>query len=778
MKLPFSFLKPKKDESEYYLALLLADEKVGAVILKAEDGTLKKINSHESVFPESLDELSLDDLTTSIDKAISRAEEILPPHIQTHQTIFGVKDKWVDPETKKINKEHLAQLKKVCGALDLTPLGFMVTTEAIVHRMQEEEGAPVSAIFAEIGKKYITLNLLRGGKVLESVSSPHLESSPLTVDKLLGHFTVPVLPARIIIFQSKQDERTAHAFIAHQWSKHLPFLHMPQVTVLPQAFDMRSVMFGAAEQMGFTVAEEAEEALPKVALPTALEEPSDEETVSESETGTTDQQQVDFEKTAEEAETDAGEASDFGFVLNEDISEKAAASSDDSLAEPVRHQSYEDETAVAGDGDESEYEPQRPRRVGGKGKLPFFASLSSIKFLKDLKLPEVSGMFSGAKGSKIPWKIIVPIVAVILIIVGIIYFYFYKMQANVVLTLKPNTVSQDQTVTFSTAQGNDFSNNLISAKSISTSVHGQVSTPATGKKDVGDKAKGTVTIYNNNSNPVSLSSGTTLTASNGQTFTLDNNTTVASSSGDIFSGTTPGTTNATVTAQNIGTDANEPSGTEFKIGSDNTVAAKNDNAFSGGSKKTVTVVSSNDLATLRANLPKSVQDAGKQKLDSLATSDETVLPLISTPTLVNQQFSNNVNDQASQVTLSADVVYNGMAYSNSDLTDYAQSIVKAKYPQDPTVANKSVDATVSDVSQRTNAAATATVSIQAGLLPDMNTQDIISNIQDKSIGDAKNSLSTLPQVDNVTITFSPPIPLLPSFFPRLPKHISVTMTTQ
>src|SRR6266567_4378240 len=134
---------------------------------------LRRINTHETIFPDSLEELSQDDLISSVDKAISRAEEILPPHIQTHQTIFGVKDTWVDPETKKIKKEYLDKLKKVCSALDLTPLDFMVTTEAITHLMQEEEGAPVSAVFAEIGKKYIILNLLRGGKVIESVSSPH-----------------------------------------------------------------------------------------------------------------------------------------------------------------------------------------------------------------------------------------------------------------------------------------------------------------------------------------------------------------------------------------------------------------------------------------------------------------------------------------------------------------------------------------------------------------------------------------------------------------------------
>jgi hypothetical protein len=387
-------------------------------------------------------------------------------------------------------------------------------------------------------------------------------------------------------------------------------------------------------------------------------------------------------------------------------------------------------------------------------------------------------LLSGLTGKNNMLKIIIPVVVVILLIIGIIFFYYNTMKANVQLTLKPNMVSQDEKITFSTAESNDFANNLIAAKSVSTSVNGQVSTPATGKKDVGDKAKGSVTIFNNSSNSVTLSSGTTFTASNGQVFTLDSDVKVASASGDIFSGTKPGTTNANVTAQNLGTDGNVPSGTTFSIGSGNSVAGKNDNAFSGGSKKTVTVVSSNDLAKLRTKLEDSVQDSAKQKLSRQAASGESVLPLVSNPTLENQTFNHHVNDQASQVSLTADVVYTGMAYAKSDLDEYAKSIAKQKNPQDPKIADKSVKETLSNVSQRTKAAATATVSIQAGLLPNIDQQDIISNIQHKSLSDAQTSLAGLPQVDSAKITFSPPIPLLPHLFPSLPHHISVTITSQ
>ena len=235
---------------------------------------------------------------------------------------------------------------------------------------------------------------------------------------------------------------------------------------------------------------------------------------------------------------------------------------------------------------------------------------------------------------------------------------------------------------------------------------------------------------------------------------------------------------ATVTAKDLGTDGNEPSGTEFAIGSDNTVAGKNDNAFSGGTKKTVTVVSANDLAKLRANLPKSVQGSAQQKLLQQADSGSTVLPLVSDPTLENQVFDKNIGDEATQVSLTASVVYSGLEYSNSDLDDFAKSIMKDKFPQDPNIANNSVKETINDAQERTSAADTATVSIQAGLLPNINNSDVISTIQHKSLGDAKKALGNLPQVESADIMFSPPIPLLPLLFPSLPHTISVTVKSQ
>jgi hypothetical protein len=165
MKLSLPSFGKKETSSDYYLVLLLRDEKATAVILEEKTKQISLLNLHEEYFPRPLDEMSGDSLLEVLDKTISRAEEKLPSNVQTEKTVFGVKDSWV--EEKKIKKDCLDKLKTVGNALSLKPIGFLVISEAIAHQIQTEEGAPLSGIVAEIGKYSVTLTLFKGGKLLK-----------------------------------------------------------------------------------------------------------------------------------------------------------------------------------------------------------------------------------------------------------------------------------------------------------------------------------------------------------------------------------------------------------------------------------------------------------------------------------------------------------------------------------------------------------------------------------------------------------------------------------
>ncbi len=783
MKLPVPSLFAKKAPSNYYLALLLRDEKTIAVVLQEIEGRLKLIGSHESPFPTHLEQIPFEELLETLDKAISRAEEMLPPNIETEKTVFGVKESWV--EEKKIKKEHLVQLKKVCESLSLQPIGFMVISEAISHLLSEEEGAPLSAILAEVDKRNITLTLFRASKIIETHTG-HIEGSiPQTVDRLLHHFTTDVLPSRMILLDGNHDETLAQEFLAHHWSKSIPFLHVPQISLLPAGFDGKAMIYGAGEQMGFSVQEalgdikvltiDSNETSPNHR--TKKKETDGEEELPEEEKDALDEKEKSL--SAENEEDSAPIAGDnFGFVMDEDITKSAShADSSHARGEKATEMNPSEATrqhmnmtshvrpSEENPSPEDENDPEK------EGFMRFFSLIPAL--MGKLSLPSLP---LGGIGGVSRRFIILPVIVVLLLVLGI--YYLFAVKATVTLHMEPKKIDDSTTVTLRTDSDNDLSQKILTAKEIATSVDGTVSTTTTGKKDVGEKAKGTITFYNNSDNKKSISSGTTISSSNNLDFVTTGDIAVASASGDATS-SKPGTASVGVIAKNIGNEYNLPSGTKFSIDgvSSNTLAGKNDSAFSGGSKKTVTVVAKKDTDTLIEDLTKQLEGKAKDALKDKAGGGQQILPIFTDTVLSKKSFDKDVGDEASKVTLQGTITFTTLSYNTEDLGKVAQAAIQGKYDKDLALSNKGIITELQDIKPGKNGEATASLVMDAGLLPKIDEENVVQNITGKSFTDATAYLQTLPQVSGAEIQLSPSLPLLPKLLPRISHNIKIVLQT-
>jgi len=754
MKLPFSLSK-QKEKPEYYLALSLRNELVNAVIFEVLAGKIRVIGQHKEEFENLIEETPLDELLQKIDKAVSAIESALPESLETIKTIFGIKESWT--EDNKIKKDYLLKLKKISNELGLTPIGFIIIFEAIAHLIQKEEGAPPTLILVETGKKIVSVALIRGGKIIEIRSSKPLESIALTVDTILKHFTsVEILPPRIVLFDDGEDR--TQEFINHRWSKILPFLHLPQVSSLSPEFDAKALVFGAATQMGLEILDNLPE--------------------TETEKGFTPLDSTEVLKKEEDFETTEGKIQQigkessmeyFGFIKDKDIASIPSPTKPDSLTVP--NQILQEQISEIPEEEKFQKEtlqlPQVANSLFSVIKTVFrqlFLSVRKIPFKKpSFKL---SSFFLG----KFIFLILIMFAMILLILT-----YIFVPHATVSIGLNPKIVKENQRIIFSTSAKTDPTNNVVSAQLVSVSEEGSLTAQTTGRKEVGTKAKGTVTIFNSSLKTEILPSGTRITSANGLEFTTDKSVTVASASGDIFTGTTPGKANVSVTSSEIGNEYNLPSNTKFSIEGSSSMAAKNDDPFSGGTKKEIKIVSKDDIAKLTEELPKNLEQKAKDNLAKNVPNDKVLLPTLIGQRLKEKNFSKDVGDEASQVTLKGTVEYQGITYAKKDLLNLSNALVKNKISSDLILDSDKLKIEVKDIEKTGENQITANLNIIASLKPKIDEKKLKKDLAGKSFESAEKTILKINQVSDVN--FSLNVPFLPKRLPIITGNIKLKFIT-
>ncbi|MCL4354498.1 baseplate J/gp47 family protein, partial [Patescibacteria group bacterium] len=560
------------------------------------------------------------------------------------------------------------------------------------------------------------------------------------------------------------EKDLSQEFIAHHWSKSLPFLHLPQIQVVPDDFDIRSVMFGAAKQMGFEVmAEFKKETLEEVK---EMEGDAFEEHVvstEKEEIGTMKEDEAEKEEIKKnEPEDEIEEVENmaaFGF-MQEDVGKIKPEKQE--ILEKVDTQDRvfpADEELAFEKADET----FSPRKRASSPLERISAMLTSVLAKINIKGLTSKGL-PGFKGK----TVIIPIALIVLLIVLGAYFAFSK-KATINLTLTPKTQEQSEAVTFSLSGNTDPENRLIAVESTSDSQDGSVTLSATGKKETGEPAKGNVTFYSRFTESKTIAAGTVVSANN-LDFTTDKEVKIASASADASA--SPSTASVAVTAKKIGKESNLPSGTKFNVASLSTsdIIAKNDNAFSGGSKKDITIVSKDDYEKLEEKLIKDLEEKAKDSISKKVSSDKNVLPAFIDTTVEDKEFSKKVNDEASQVTLSGTVSYTGLLYTKKDLTDFTKSLI-ASTAKDLSLDEKNLKVNVTNAKKKNDKQIIADLKITAKLLPKINQEDLIGKIKGLPIKEAEAELRQINQIADVKISISPPLPFISGSMPTSPAQI-------
>jgi hypothetical protein len=292
----------------------------------------------------------------------------------------------------------------------------------------------------------------------------------------------------------------------------------------------------------------------------------------------------------------------------------------------------------------------------------------------------------------------------------------------------------------------------------------------TGKQEVGDKARGQVTIYNSNlSSSETLPQKTVIISPNNLRFVLESDVKVASASGDASS-VQPSTVKVTITAEDIGDGYNLAANTKFSVeGKSKNLLAKNDAAFAGGSQKQIQTVAKKD----QDDLKKTILNKAKKEIPSIKVAPgEIIASSLSEVDFNQMNFSKEIGEESNQLTLKATVSATHYLYDKNAFLDKALILFKPEVKDQYQLGKENISYTVADVEKK-DKSLIISASLKGKAVIKVSDASIKKTVVGKNESKLKEILKTQYKIDGYDLTIKEPLPFLKSYLPFFQKNITL-----
>lgn len=344
---------------------------------------------------------------------------------------------------------------------------------------------------------------------------------------------------------------------------------------------------------------------------------------------------------------------------------------------------------------------------------------------------------------------------VIVVIVGLIF-------ANRVLPSATITIKTDATTLTSevslTADPNtdqlDVEGKIVPATVQQSQKSDSSQVSATGKKDKGTKATGSVTLATACSAKAPTISSGTVISSNGLNFVTEGDIALTTPSIDgngncIFSGS------GNVVAQSPG-DQYNLSERDYNVSGLSAVSARGSD-MTGGTSKLITVVSQSDVDNAKKKMVEAGKAAAIETLKKQLTNNN-LLPLPDTfiATTANVTTSPQVGAESNTTTVSVNLMFTMMGIKQDDVKQLIQNDIKPRIdPEKQIILQDGLDKAV--IRTANQGRDTKKVDIQTQVLvgPQLDADSIKQDIKGRKKGDAKNVILQRPGIKEVTVHYNP-----------------------
>lgn len=355
-------------------------------------------------------------------------------------------------------------------------------------------------------------------------------------------------------------------------------------------------------------------------------------------------------------------------------------------------------------------------------------------------------------------KVIIGVAGVIAILALSYWAFFAAPRATVAITTETSDVNAtiDFTASETITEAN-IDESIIPATRASEADEDAQTAPATGKKDLGTKATGSVRLAiacaDVSGSPPTVPAGTGV-STGGLTFITDSSTSLTTPS---FGGGCQFIGNAAVTAQENGDQYNIGSGKTFTVAGFGNISGSNANAFSGGTSKIATVVSQQDIDSATEKLEDN-EEAIKTELTSRLES-EGLFALTGTFSSSDSSTtaSPKLDQEGSEVTVTRKQTYSMLGVSQDDLKALIESSVQSQADeQSLQVQDDGLGGAVFRLgSDGSDTEQPVSMQVQVALGPKIDEEQLKGQIAGKKKGDVQNIVDGIQGVQQAEVTFSP-----------------------
>jgi len=359
-------------------------------------------------------------------------------------------------------------------------------------------------------------------------------------------------------------------------------------------------------------------------------------------------------------------------------------------------------------------------------------------------------------------KLFIGITAGVLLVVFLVWANLFAPSAKVIITANtiPTTVSQ--TVTLAGTAATDVNKGTIQSTFQQLKKDATVEFEATGSKDVGAKATGTITVSNcDSSSSFTLNEGTGFTAASGPTFVSNSAAIVPGLTGSASScrntGAGAGVVSIAVTAASSG-EASNIAATSYSISSLTGDVYANGTAMSGGTTKIAKVVSDLDIQKATDTLNQQKTDDVKKELIKLFTNGEIVIDdsftvdraaAVSVPAL-------DTEAPTGKAKLTSSITHTISAIAKADVEIFLRENINKQISDN--ADQRIYDTGISEVKisgyTKTGDTSTAKIVTTGQVGPKIDEAAIKDQVKGKKAGEAQSILGRIDGVDTVQVQFS------------------------